>query len=63
MRKLNKLKNSIFNKNKEKYKKWGAAEPTVRADRPPKPTGRPPFFNFYWKIDFPFFYFFILLLF
>jgi len=32
------------------------------ADRPPKPTVRPLFFNFYWKIDFPFFYFLIFLL-
>ena len=52
------MENRFSNKNK----KMGAAGPTVRADRPPKPTGRPPFFNFYWKIDFRFFYFFYLII-
>ena len=38
-----------------KIKKWGLPGPTVRRGRPSDPH----FFNFYWKIDFPFFYFFI----
>ena len=52
------MENRFSNKNK----KMGVGRSASADGRRGRSARRPPFFNFYWKIDFSFFYFFIFII-